>query len=635
LDFGLARITDADVAATALSEIGMIKGTLQYMSPEQARGDVDAIDTRTDVYALGVVLYEMLTMRRPIDVESASIAEAVRVICEERPTPLHRNWAGSRKLDADLETIVGKALEKEADRRYASVAAMADDIERYLASQPIEARPPSALYQLRKFAARNRTLVGSAAAAMLLLVAFAVTMTVQAERIQREAERANREASTAREVTEFLITLFDRSDPTLAQGEELTARQILDTGAERIEELGDQPPTQAALMETIGRVFTILGEYDRAEPLLESAVAIRTERAESDELALAESLYHQAALLDNQGRYEEAEEPIRRAVEIQERTLGENPVLCQSLNVLGNVLWHQGRLDEAEVVHRQALEIRDRILPPDHTDIGQSLHNLGALRYFDNDLAEAENMWRRSAEIEKAAHGPNDWNYATSLHTLSIAVRDQGRLDEALDLALQSLAIREKALGADHPHVALSLTNLGAIYRQMDRADEAEPMVRRAITVAENSMGPDHPEVFWMRTTLARILVTLERFDDAERELKNQIADIERAGLESELPPCLGTLADLQARLGRFEESEQTYLEAIEIVRSSDPDDPTVGLLSAGLARVYRDTGRRAEALESLRRALPLMEAGWGADDPDYLEAAAELAALEDRQAPS
>ncbi len=628
LDFGLARITDSDVAATAMSEIGTIKGTLQYMSPEQARGDMDAIDTRTDVYALGVILYEMLAGILPYDVSPAAIAEAIRVICEDQPKPLRTTFHGTRRLDADLETIVGKALEKEADRRYASAAAMAEDVERHLESQPILARPPSAMYQMRMFARRNRTLVGSATVALIMLVVFAAAMAVQAERIRREAERANREAATAREVSEFLIGLFDRSDPTLAQGEDLTAREILDSGADRIEELDDQPQTQAAFMETMGRVFSDLGEFDRAAPLLDRAVTIRSTFADENELALAGALFHQATLIDLQGRYEQAEGPARQSVEIRERRLGEHPDLGFSLNTLGNVLWHQGRLDEAEEVHRRALALREGILPADHTDIGQSLHNLGALRYFAGDLAEAERLWRRSAEIEEANHGPDDWNLATSLHTLAIVCSDQNRFDEALELEQRSLAIREKVLGPDHPHVALSLTTLGNIYREMGQAAKAEPAIRRAISIAEKKWGPHHGEVFWMRRSLAQTLIELGNYEAAEAELDDQLTTIEKAGADDDLPPVLLTLGELYTRQQRYEVAERHYLEAIATLEANSPEDPYLGLLTANLGRLYRDTERLDEADSTLRRALDLMEASWGIDDPDYLEAAAELQEL-------
>ena len=632
LDFGLARITDADVAATMVSEIGTIKGTLEYMSPEQARGDMDSVDTRSDVYALGVILYEMLTGTLPYEVNRAAIAEAVRVICEDPPRPLRESFTGARRLDPDLETIVGKALEKEADRRYASAAALTEDIERYLGSQPILARPPSALYQLRKFARRNRVLVGGAAAALVMLMAFATAMTVQAERIRREAARANREAATAREVSEFLIGLFDRSDPTLTRGEEVTARQLLDTGADRIEELDDQPRTQAAFMESMGRVFIVLGEFDRAEPLLERAVAIRERFAAEDELALARALFHQANVVDQLGRYVEAEEPARRSVEIRERLLGDHPELATSLNTLGNVLWHQGRLDEAEAVHRRALDLRERILPPGHTDIGQTLHNLGALRYFAADLAEAERLWRRSAEIEEAAHGPDDWNLATSLHTLAIVCSDQDRFDEALELEQRALAIREKVLGPEHPHVALSLTTMGNILRDTGRAAEAEPLIRRAVGIMEEATGPQHGETLWMRRSLARTLISLERYAEADAELSDQINLIEAAGLTSELPAALSTLAELRLRQGRPVDAEAAYRRGIAVLEGDAPDDPSLGLMTADLARVVRDSGRRDEAEVLMRRGVELMRDSWGESDPDVRQAAADLEALSNPQ---
>jgi serine/threonine protein kinase/Tfp pilus assembly protein PilF len=628
LDFGLARITDPDVAATMVSEIGTIKGTLEYMSPEQARGDVDSVDTRSDVYALGVILYEMLTRRLPYEVNRAAIAEAVRVICEDPPRPLRESFTGARRLDPDLETIVGRALEKEADRRYASAAALTEDIERYLGSQPILARPPSALYQLRKFARRNRVLVGGAAAALLVLVAFAAAMTVQAERIRREAARANREAATAREVSEFLIGLFDRSDPTLTRGEEVTARQLLDTGADRIEELDDQPRTQAAFMESMGRVFIVLGEFDRAEPLLEGAVAIRERFGVEDELALAGALFHQANVVDQLGRYVEAEEPARRSVEIRERLLGDHPELATSLNTLGNVLWHQGRLDEAEAIHRRALAMRERILPPDHTDIGQSLHNLGALRYFAADLAEAERLWRRSAEIEEAAHGPEDWNLATSLHTLAIVCSDQDRFDEALELEQRALAIREKVLGPEHPHVALSLTTMANILRDTGRAAEAEPFIRRAVGIMEAATGPQHGETLWMRRSLARTLTELERYSEAEAELEDQITVIANAELMDELPTTLSAMAELQVRQGRPGDAETSYRRGIAALEESAPDDPYLGLMMAELARVVRDTDRRDEAEVLMRRGVELMRDAWGESDPDVRQAAVDLEAL-------
>ena len=631
LDFGLARITDQDIGEEVRTQFGMLKGTVPYMSPEQAMGHPDEIDVRTDVYALGVILYEMLAGKRPYDTASAALIEALRVVCEEAPRPLSESWQGVRKLDADIETIVGKALEKEPPRRYGSVQAMSDDIDRYLGSQPIGARPPSALYQLRKFTGRNRALVGAASAAVVLLAAFAFTVTLQARRIKGEAERANREATRAREVSEFMIGLFDRSDPTLARGENLSARQVLDAGASRIAELADQPLTQAAFMETIGRVYTVLGAFDTAEPLLEQAVDIRDHSATEDELALAGGLHHLATFHDAAGQYDQAEEPIQRAVEIRERLLGEHPELANSLNTLGNVLWHQDRLEEAEVIHRRALAIREQAVDVGDPSIAQSLHNLGALRYFAGDYEEAEHLYRRSITIEEAAHGPDDWNLATSLHTLSIVYQDQDRFDDALALQKRALSIREKVLGPDHPHVALSLTTMGNIYRGLERPAAAEPLIRRAVRIAESAWGPNHGEVFWMRRSLVRTLIDLERFEEAEAEVLDLSATIERTSDIGSLPPILEILGDLRAREGRFDEAEASYRRSIALLKEEAPDSPYVGLATAGLARVQRDAGRPAEAILSYQEAIRLMEADWGTEDPDLRRAHAELEGLTKR----
>ncbi len=628
LDFGLARITDHDAGGSLLTEVGQLKGTVPYMSPEQAAGRPDEIDVRTDVYALGVILYEMLAGRRPYDTGRAALVEALRVVCEEPPRPLRESAPGARRIDADVETIVAKALEKVPSRRYPSVAAMAEDVERFLTSQPILARPPSALYQLRKFARRHRVIVGSAAAAMLVLVAFAATMTVQAERIRQEADRANREAAAAREVSDFLISLFDRSDPGVAMGEDPTASELLQAGAERIDALADQPATQAAFMETIGRVYTVLGRIDRAEPLLERSLAIRETHSGRDALALATGLQRVAELRDVAGRYDDAEPLIRRAVEILERAPGDGPELASSLNVLGNVLWHQGRMEDAEAVHRRALEMRERTLAGDHPELAASLHNLGALRYLAGDLAEAERLYRRSIEIEEAAHGPDGYQLATSLHTLAIVYQDQQRFEEALALERRALAIRERVLGPDHWHVALSLTTLGNIQRELGRPATAEPLIRRAIEVAEAVWGPEHGEVWWMRRSLVRTLLALERLDAAGRQLDALEELAVRAASPTDLASVLELRGELAGRRGRYDEAEDHYRRAARVLADLDPDDPFIGLALAGLARIQRDAGRPAAARATFREAIERMEAGWGPDDPDLRQARDELARL-------
>ena len=249
LDFGLARMTEEDVKATQVTEIGVIKGTLPYMSPEQVRGDPGAIDVRTDVYALGVILYELLTRERPYSVESGSLLSALATICDQAPRPLADRWHATVRLDPDLATIVATALEKDPDRRYASAAAFGDDIGRFLTSQPIQARPASTMYQLKKLVERRKPLFATAGIALVLLVAAAIGMAFLYVRSEANLARAlqaetsaKREAATAERTSDFLVELFDGANPERTRGETVTAKEVMDEGSRRVaDELRDEP----------------------------------------------------------------------------------------------------------------------------------------------------------------------------------------------------------------------------------------------------------------------------------------------------------------------------------------------------------------------------------------------------------
>jgi non-specific serine/threonine protein kinase/serine/threonine-protein kinase len=539
IDFGVARATDGQLTErTLFTELGQVIGTPEYMSPEQAEMSALDIDTRADVYALGVLLYELLTGQLPFDFQElrrAGLDEVRRRIREDDPPlPSARvSTPGDRKtsvvarahattaprlagdLRGDLDWITMKALEKDRTRRYGTPTELAEDLRRHLRDEPVLASPPSVAYRARKFVRRHTLGVAFAAVTAALVLTLAGTMTVQAGRVAAERDRANLEArragaqaEAARQVSEFLVTLFGGVDPAEARGREVTAREILDAGVRRVRaDLADQPATQAPLMRTMGRVYTELSLFAQAEPLVRESVAVAEALTGDDPAAgrreLAASLYELAKLCTWTDRGAEAEQHARRSLAIREAELGsQNAAVGQSLNALGIALQMQDRLDEAATVHARAVAVREAVFGPQSEEAAASIHNLASVHFFGGDLERAADLYGRSAEIELARRGHENHGYATSLHTLAMVRQEQGRPREALELAQKALAIRERVLGADHHHVALSLAVLCDLWRELGEPEQGLAAGRRAVRIGAARLGDGHPEVAWMRGIL-------------------------------------------------------------------------------------------------------------------------------------
>ncbi len=627
LDFGLAKITDTDVKATMLTQVGQIQGTLRYMSPEQARGDPAAIDIRSDVYALGVLLYEILTDRMPYDVATTSLPQAVREICESEPVP---PGAIRRRLRGDLQTITLKALEKDPERRYASAAALVDDIDRYLSDQPILARPPGALYQLRKLVARHRV----AFIALAVVLATLVTAVIVSSTLYLRAERAlvdvERERDRAEEVTAFLADIFETSDPDATRGETITAREILDRGAERLAtELADKPQTRIALYETIGRVYSRLGLYDQALPLLEQALAYRR-TVPDDPLALASAQFELARLLNRTGDYERALDLATASATTRETALGADDLaLADSLNALGNAQGSLGRNDESIATHERALGIRERAPGANDVAIAQSLHNLANQHIAANRLEQGEELFRRSLAIEATAKGTETFDYATTLHGVAYINRRLGRYDEALAAEREALAIRERVLGPDHHHVALSLHNLALILLETGDAATAVVHARRAIEIGDTIWDENHGMRDWMHRVHAQALYDSGQHDAALAAIRSAVATNRRA-LGSANPLNLILLADALAATGGPDDARATLDEAMASVVDADANDwINRGLIEAAYGRLSERIGDPGSARRYYERALETL-APLPPGDVDRVRIAARLTALDD-----
>jgi non-specific serine/threonine protein kinase/serine/threonine-protein kinase len=547
LDFGLARITDPEAeAATAVTAIGRIQGTLPYMSPEQVRGRRDEVDVRTDVYALGVILYRMLTGRLPYDLEGAEFPEAARIVCEQAPRPL-RTAAGARlKFDHDLTVIVQKALEKEPARRYQSVAALDEDVARYLGGQPILARPPSAAYQIRKLVARHKVPFAAAGAIVILFLGFAIVATLQARRIAAERDRANREAKTAQRVSDFMTDLFKVSDPNEARGNAITAREILDKGVEKIEkELADEPEVQARLMLAMGRVYSNLGLFREAGPILEQAVETRRRllgEENLDTLAAMNSLAFQYA---EAGRTSEAEKLYARVLEVRRRLQGEDhPDTLVTMAGLAEVYRRQGRYAEGEKLAIQVLEARRRVLGEDHWLTLSSMGNLANSYYLQRRYADAEALYLPAVEKSRRVLGDDHPTTIVTMENLARIYGHQGRFAEAEKLLREALDRLRRVVGEDHPYTLEAMNQLGVLFDVQGRQADAEPLYREALERRRRVLGEDHYDTLVSMMNVANMLAVRGRHADAEALLREALDRVRRV-LGENHPLAAGTLYNL------------------------------------------------------------------------------------------
>lgn len=495
LDFGVARSIDADIRTVTLqTELGQLVGTIPYMSPEQASGDPSALDTRSDIYALGVITYELLSGRLPYSVGDTMIHEAVRVIREEEPSRL---GTVDRAYQGDIETIVSKTLEKEKERRYASAAELASDIRRYLKHEPIVANPPSASYRARKFVRRNPWAVAAATVSVLGLLIFAATMTVQAGRIASERDRANREAVVSKRVSEFLTGLFEVSDPDRAQGNSVTARELLDRGAAEIEAgLTEQPEVRAQLMATIGGVYYKLGLFPEAEPLYRASLDIREQtlgKAHSDTLG---SMNNLGTLFMNQGRFTEAEPLYVVALAGRKRELGvEHPDTLTSINNLAILSRRLDRHDDAERLYREALAAQRRVLGSTHQDTARTMNNLSELYRIQGRISEAESFQIEALAARRQVLGTDHTETLSSMNNMAELFRMQGRFEDAGSMHRDSLEIKRRMFGDDNFDTAITVHNLACLDREMGNYNEARLGFEEAQRVFEESLGPLHPYV--------------------------------------------------------------------------------------------------------------------------------------------
>ncbi len=576
IDFGLAKaLTEQASGENLLTRSAAVIGTPGYTSPEQWHSTTADVDTRTDVYSLGVILYELLTGELPFDRRlwlEQPMHKTMRQLQEEdavRPsTKVHSSQqAGSlaerraiqpkelvSQLRGDLDWIAMKAIERDRDRRYATPSELAADVRRYLQHEPVLARPASLSYRFQKYVRRHRIAVSAATALVFLLAAFGVNETVQLRRITLERDHAARERDRANRITDFMTGMFKVSDPSEARGNSITAREILDKASKNISTgLARDPQLQAQMAATMGKVYASLGLYPQSQSLLEESVGVsrRALGAEApDALRVQADL---AWILRLEGHYSDAESMLRQTLAAEQHVLGpDSPDTIKCTSNLAVVLSDEGRFDDAESMFRAALEGRIRALGPNHTDTIIARNNLATLLFNQHKFPEAEKLYREVLDVRERTLGSNHPYTLLSMNNLAVTLHSEGNYVEAAKLKRETLEIRKQVLGPEHPDTLLSMSNLADTLMQMNEYSQAETLLRQALTIQQRVLGPENPQTIISMTNLADALIKERRYVEAETLLRSAL-ELQRKVLGPNHPNTamsIYTLACIQALLG-------------------------------------------------------------------------------------
>ncbi len=669
LDFGIARLLQIDEMGGAPARLTLTAQqplTPEYASPEQIRGE--RVATASDIYQLGVNLYELLTGHRPHNFTSRSLLDIERIVCEEdieKPSSVVRHAAEKkdgrgnlfaarnaepgplrRQLRGDLDNICMVALSKEPERRYAAVEHLSDDLHRYLTGRPVTARPSSWWYRTHKFVQRNR--IGLVAASLVLAV-----LSFLVWRVVDERDRARREAAKANQVTEFVMELFNNSDPNRSMGQDISARELLERAATRIEkELASQPAVQATLLHVVGRVYHSLGLYDRAIAFQQRSLALRRRLFGEWNEEVAQSLYYLgtaylyklenqkaetafsrllriwrklhgeqsaqvASVLDRlaglrrlEGKYAEARAFQEQALAIRSRLFEPpNIELANSMQSLAKIMVDNGDFAEAEPLFRDALAQYRRLLPPEHPRIAEALNNFALLYERRSDYRKAVEMHRQVYAMYQKRLDAGHPTRATNMQNLAYGLACLGEYAEAGRLYKEAIRIRRSVYGDQHPWVALSLNNLGAMLLEKGELDSAEALFREAFAIHEKLLEPDDWRMANSYFLLGRVLLKRGDIRGAAPRLHFAVRVFEKKlGKDhARTTRAMSYLARLLQAEGKTDAAEALYTETLALQRRTRPAGHLdLAVTLTGYGRLLTSVNRPREAEPLLREALKI-----------------------------
>jgi serine/threonine-protein kinase len=628
-DGGHVKLLDFGIAST-LSEVnsetpeGLHDFSRTYAAPEQLQGK--AITTATDTHQLGQLLFELLTGIAPSSMGLATVKQNQQVLlqwwdasfrrdaqrlnawalsCGESPSSLRKCFSG------DLDAIVSHALQAEPSCRYVQVSLMVRDIQAMRSNYPVSVRKPTAVYRTGRLVRRNRLLSAGVLLLVLVLVAFSAVTYWQEKRTAQERDRAVK-------VMDLLVDIFDTTSPTNSPGEDLSATEILERGAEKLpQKLAGEPDIQADLLEVIGRAQQNLGKYRQAQNVFDLALAISDKaliRSNTENARLLLLMAENDRLLNN---LDVAERKVRRAMELlRNQNSDQYPHFAEAMGKLGRIKVLQGKLGEARDLLQQTAELELKQHGKRHVAYPQALNDLASVSFAEGDFSQAEILLRESLEIREAllddpVHRNLNTDYATNINNLGLALFRQGKLQAAEPLFRKAIKLRQKIYLRPHPEQAQSLTNLGLLLNAQGRVDEALPVLRRALEIRLEAFGAKHMRVAEAQNNLGMLYLSNAQFEDALSMYRSAAVIVEHTfGQEhSTMATVLNNMAQSNLELGNYELALTEYSRSLEIRKKTLPAEHLfLSYSQVGLGRALTATGKFEKALVYLQQGLALRE---------------------------
>jgi serine/threonine-protein kinase len=617
LDFGIAKQIETLDAPVDQTMTGLRLMTPAYAAPEQIRGE--RVGIQTDVYSLGVILYELLAGHLPFDLSSKTPGEAEALITGQDPekpsvsvqqatdVAKESGIRASKTAWADLDVLCLTAMHKDTRRRYQSVEALIRDVDHYLKGEPLEARPDSLRYRAGKFVRRNRSAVMATAAVFAITVSLVTFFTV---RLARARNAAVAEAARTQRIQRFTLNLFQGGDEAVGPADDLRVVTLLDRGVQEARALDSEPQVQAELYQTLGGIYQNLGKLEQADKLLRTSLEQRKSLFGSDHPAVAESLVGLGLLRDAQAQYDDAEKLVRDGLEMSKRHLQPNhPAVAKATSSLGKVLEDRGEYDKAIQVLEEAVRLQSA---PDASkaDFGSSLSELANCHFYAGHFDVSDSLNQRALEIDRQLYGERHPSVANDLINLGAIQFERGHYVEAERYYRQALDIIQSFYGKDHPETASAQTMLGRALVSQNRLDDAASMLQDAVGIQERIYGKVHPRVASALNELGKVALQSGKYDQAEADFR-RMADIYRSvysGKHYYIGIALSNIGSVNTERKRYPEAEKYLRQALEMFGQTLPADHlNVGITRVKLGRVLLRERRYQEAETESRTGLEIL----------------------------